>query len=392
MTDSRTKRILALLLMVFVAVTVGGVADLATAAPPIDEARALQGDGMWEEAAAAWEQVVREEPENAAAWFNLGYCLHAAGRLEEAIEVHQKASRFEEFHGIALYNLGCAYALIGRADDAFDALDASQEAGFRMRGRAESDSDLDSLHADPRFEALLAREPAGGLQQALARLQQFIQQQAPQIEQQLAALAQQARQVMGELHQKLAQDERFAAIAQQLQRLFGGDAPPAAPEASAADRPSPTPGPAGAGPSTAPEASPAPSVSPPGVSLERAAMLQAAGKWLEAAAMYEAVAPTRPDDPRAWFGLAYCLHMGGAYEKAVEAHKKAATFEQTRGISLYNLACAYSLLGRTDEAIEALRESREAGFDLADPIGGDGDLDNLRDDPRFRELVEEVGG
>ena len=108
--------------------------------------------------------------------------------------------------------------------------------------------------------------------------------------------------------------------------------------------------------------------------------------------MYEAVAETQPDNPAAWFGRAYCLHMGGDYEKAVEAHRKAATFEPTRGISFYNLGCAYALLGKKGEALEALRAAHEAGFDLADPIGSDSDLDNLRDDPRFEKLVEEVGG
>ena len=32
----------------------------------------------------------------------------------------------------------------------------------------------------------------------------------------------------------------------------------------------------------------------------------------------------------------------------------------------------------------------DAGFDLADPIDSDSDLDNLRDDPRFKKLVAEL--
>jgi hypothetical protein len=82
--------------------------------------------------------------------------------------------------------------------------------------------------------------------------------------------------------------------------------------------------------------------------------------------------------------------MAGAYEKAIPAHKKAATFEATRGIALYNLACACSLAGRLDEAMEALHASHEAGFDLASVIATDSDLENLHDDPRFAELLAEL--
>ncbi len=73
--------------------------------PTIDDARALQGAGQWEEAAAAWREITKTDPENGAAWFYLGYCLLADGRPEEAIAVNQRAATFDEYHGIALYNL-----------------------------------------------------------------------------------------------------------------------------------------------------------------------------------------------------------------------------------------------------------------------------------------------
>ena len=72
------------------------------------QASALQQDGRWEEAAEAWGQVAEQTPDSGTAWFNLGYCLHAAGRLDEAIDAHRKAAEFDDYHGIALYNLGCA--------------------------------------------------------------------------------------------------------------------------------------------------------------------------------------------------------------------------------------------------------------------------------------------
>ena len=334
--------------------------------PTIEDAARLQQAGRWEEAAAAWHQIALAEPDNATVWFQLGYALHAAGRLEQAIEAHQKAATFDEYRGIALYNLGCAHALSGNPDQAFEALFASQAAGFQMRGQVEDDSDLDSLRFDPRYEALLANEPAGfeaKLQQILGQMQQLIQ-QAPQIKQRFAMMAQQvmgkAMNTLGQLQQKMAQNERLAPIADALGEILGGPPP--------------------AGPATS--ASPA---------VQEAAQLQQAGRWEDAAMAWHQIVQAEPENALAWFQLGYSLHAAGHLEQAIEVHKKAATFNEYRGIALYNLACACSLIGRLDEAMEALHASHQASFDLASNIAGDSDLDNLRDDPRFMELMAELG-
>ncbi len=346
--------------------------------PTVEEARALQQAGRWDEAAEAWRQITEQDSENSTAWFLLGYCLHAAGRLDEAIDVHQKAATFDEYHGIALYNLGCAYALSGRPDEAFDALGRSQAAGFSLRDHAGDDPDLESIRGDSRFATLLENEPAGvrgGLQQAIGRLHMFLEAQAPQIKQRLGGVLQQvarrARGMLGMLQQKLADDERFAEIAGRLQGWLGREADAVArhDEAGGADVAEPRPAAA---------------------SLDVARRHQQAGEWSAAAAAYEAVIQEQPDSVPAWFGLAYCLHRSGDYEKAIKAHQKAAKFEPIKGIALYNLACAYALTGRTEAALTALEASREAGFDIAEPMQSDSDLDSLRDDARFERLLVDV--
>ncbi|MHC4447710.1 MAG: TPR end-of-group domain-containing protein [Planctomycetota bacterium] len=348
-------------------------------APTEEQARSLLGDGRWEEAAEAWGQIAQREPDNGTAWFYLGYCLHAAGRLEEAIEAHQKAATFDDYHGIAQYNLGCAYALAGRPDAAFEALAGAQAAGWRLRDYAFTDSDLESLREDPRLAELLAREPVGWrgrIQQVLARARQYADQHAPQAKQQLSGIMQQvmrhAHAMLAQLQEKLAEDERFAPIAQKLQGWLGGQADASAHHDPAGDtEPS---GPLGAA-----------------ALVEKAQQHQQAGEWAEAAAAYGALIEHQPDNAGLWFALAYSLHMAGDYEKAIEAHRKSATFDQTRGISLYNLACAYALTGQPDEALKALKESREAGFDITS-ARSDSDLGSLRDDPRFKELLADVEG
>ena len=333
-----------------------------------EQARSLQGEGRWEEAAEAWKQVAEQSPDDGAAWFNLGYCVHAAGRLEEAIEIHKKAATFDDFHGIAMYNLGCAYALVGRDDDAINALAEAQDAGFALRGRVESDSDLQSLHGDPRLRALLEREtPAGWrgkIQQLMAGAKQYLS--GPQVSGMMQKIVGACHAGLAQLQQKMAGDERFAALAQKLQALLAGDA-----DARADAQ----------GESTSPD--PAELT---GATLDQARTYQQAGDWGNAVEAYRAVLVEQPDSPVGWFGLAYCLHMNGDYEQAIVAHKESARFDQTRGIALYNLACAYALTGRPDEALDALKESSEAGFDI-EPAGSDSDLESLREDQRFRALI-----
>jgi len=54
---------------------------------------------------------------------------------------------------------------------------------------------------------------------------------------------------------------------------------------------------------------------------------------------------------------------------------------------LYNLACCEALAGRTDDAIGHLRTAFERRPDLRDLAKNDSDLDPLRDESAFRELV-----
>ncbi len=374
-TNGQTNRIIGAVTWLAV-LGIGGSGVPAFAAPETapaeavtaEQARSLQGEGRWEEAAKAWEQVARQSPDSGAAWFNLAYCQHAAGRLEEAIEMHKKAATFDEFHGIAMYNLGCAYALVGRDDDAIDALAEAQDAGFGLRGRVEGDSDLQSLHGNPRLLALLERErPAGWhgkVQQVLAGAKRFLT--GPQVSGMVQKMVGAARAGLAQLQQKMAGDERFAALAQKLQALLGGHA------GARADA---------RGESTAADPS-----ERGGAALDQARSYQQAGDWGNAVEAYRAVLVEQPDSPAAWFGLAYCLHMSGDYEAAIAAHKESARFDPTRGVALYNLACAYALTGRPDEALDALKKSSEAGFDI-EPAGSDSDLASLREDQRFIALI-----
>ena len=125
----------------------------------------------------------------------------------------------------------------------------------------------------------------------------------------------------------------------------------------------------------------------------RAAQRMGSGKFAEAAELYEEITVLEPRNGVAWFRLGYCLHGAGDLDKAIEIHKKAATFGgRFQPVATYNLACAYSLQNKADEAFAALEQAIDLGFNNAQQLTVDSDLDNLRDDERFVKISKRLAG
>ncbi|MCA9272742.1 MAG: tetratricopeptide repeat protein [Phycisphaerales bacterium] len=125
--------------------------------PTMQEANAALQGGDPTKAAEMFKAICDANPKAAQAWFMQGYALHMAGNIDEAIPVHQKAATFPQLRPQALYNLGCAYALNGEADDAFGTLRLALDAGQATVEQVTGDTDLTSLHEDPRWEPLVER-------------------------------------------------------------------------------------------------------------------------------------------------------------------------------------------------------------------------------------------
>lgn len=78
------------------------------------------------------------------------------------------------------------------------------------------------------------------------------------------------------------------------------------------------------------------------------------------------------------------------YRKAVEVLKKIIEAEPQDHIAWYNLACAYSLMRRRKEAIKALCLAVKAGFTDFMHISSDPDLNNIRNTPEYKRLMDEA--
>lgn len=95
-------------------------------------------------------------------------------------------------------------------------------------------------------------------------------------------------------------------------------------------------------------------------------------------------------DGEYWFGRGYSLHQSDRYIEAIEAFSHSIALGHRQATSMYNVACGYALLNDKDNALFWLGRSLAAGFDRADLLRDDGDLDSLRSDARFKELVQKV--
>jgi tetratricopeptide (TPR) repeat protein len=111
----------------------------------------------WAEAAAAYQQLVKENPNNPVAWHRLGTSQIYLRQLPEAIKSLEQAIKVGGGAALDFYNLACAFALSGEKEKALDNLEKAINAGFTDRQQYETDSDLDGLRETERFKELLKR-------------------------------------------------------------------------------------------------------------------------------------------------------------------------------------------------------------------------------------------
>jgi tetratricopeptide (TPR) repeat protein len=83
------------------------------------------------------------------------------------------------------------------------------------------------------------------------------------------------------------------------------------------------------------------------------------------------------------------LTLKGRYADGLQIDKRLVQLRPTDPLAHYNLACSYALLKRTDLSIKALRRAVELGYRDFRYMREDRDLDSVRHDPRFRQLLRE---
>jgi len=81
------------------------------------------------------------------------------------------------------------------------------------------------------------------------------------------------------------------------------------------------------------------------------------------------------------------LYDAGRYEEAADRGRELLGDNPQYPMVTYNVACAESLAGRKEDAIEHLRLAIEGNAQFRDYAAEDSDFDAIRREPAFRELV-----
>ena len=118
-------------------------------------------------------------------------------------------------------------------------------------------------------------------------------------------------------------------------------------------------------------------------------------RWDEAAGYFTQFASQNPPNSFVLGQLAYVEMKRGRYADAVTAYERAFAAgipPQNQGVAYYNLACAHARLGHKDAAFQNLGKAIDAGFRNRRTMEEDPDLESLRSDPRFGELLARLSG
>jgi tetratricopeptide (TPR) repeat protein len=76
------------------------------------------------------------------------------------------------------------------------------------------------------------------------------------------------------------------------------------------------------------------------------------------------------------------------YDKAIKDLNEAIRLNPKSFTAFYNRACCFALLGRTGQAVDDLGRSLELGNRNFEHMEKDNDLDTIRSDPRYQELIK----
>jgi tetratricopeptide (TPR) repeat protein len=87
--------------------------------------------------------------------------------------------------------------------------------------------------------------------------------------------------------------------------------------------------------------------------------------------------------------LGNLLTLKGRFIEGLRIDQRLVRLRPNDALAHYNLACSYALLNRPDQSLKVLRRAVELGYRDFRYMREDHDLDSVRHDPRFRELLLE---
>ena len=87
--------------------------------------------------------------------------------------------------------------------------------------------------------------------------------------------------------------------------------------------------------------------------------------------------------------VGHLLTLKGRYADGLQVDRRLVGLRPNDPLAHYNLACSYALLKRTELALKTLHRAVELGYRDFRYMREDRDLDGIRHDPRFRQLLRD---
>ena len=107
---------------------------------------------------------------------------------------------------------------------------------------------------------------------------------------------------------------------------------------------------------------------------------------------YACILQRQPDYVDVLRVMGNLLTLKGRYSDGLQIDRRLVQLRPHDALAHYNLACSFALLKRPDQALKTLRKAVELGYRDFLYMREDRDLDSIRHDPRFRQLLREFDG
>ena len=101
----------------------------------------------------------------------------------------------------------------------------------------------------------------------------------------------------------------------------------------------------------------------------------------------EAVVERSPDFEEPLMALGFAYTQLKQYKKGLGIDRRLLELRPYDKIVYYNLACSLSLLRDIDASFDALETAVDLGYANFDDMLQDADLENVRKDPRFPQII-----
>ncbi len=111
-------------------------------------------------------------------------------------------------------------------------------------------------------------------------------------------------------------------------------------------------------------------------------------RYDEALADFNRSLELRPNDAETLSNRGRAYTRLGRYDEAIADFNRSLELKPDDPDTIYDLACVFSLWSKPEDSIAYLKRAIELGGKSPEKAKRDEDFDNIRDDPRFKKLIE----